>query len=294
MALDSAVIVEELLYYDVLGASRCHGAQERVNLLVKTDKVEPVGSRTKLTAFLFATEGFGYHGFWEDQVFVPQDEVLDVQTILWNKQECPKVGEKLWIRNVLQYDLMGANYVMDDDAFWMLSVEPEFPSKHVNHLEFFTGGLGGWKSAADFICSTVPFGHVRTIAVEHEVKVALSYVLSNTVCFAQSDVPLPRTLFSDHDDDWIIRDDVMASRWKAAVASLGIHVITVSAPCPAWSAAHDAPGLTGDDGKLLLTSILECRFFRPIFILLEQVANFASHPHRAVISRVPQVRRMAG
>lgn len=40
-----------------------------------------------------------------------------------------------------------------------------------------------------------------------------------------------------------------------------------------------------EEGRLLMESILECRFLRPDLLLLEQVANFAVRPHRAVITR---------
>eukprot|EP00438_Fugacium_kawagutii_P016084 Skav230950 [mRNA] locus=scaffold3010:72178:73815:- [translate_table: standard] len=64
-----------------------------------------------------------------------------------------------------------------------------------------------------------------------------------------------------------------------------VHVVSLSAPCPPWSGASSAPGLSSPEGCLLIEGILECRFLRPKVLLIEQVANFAQHPHRAVITR---------
>lgn len=175
--------------------------------------------------------------------------------------------------------------MFDSSSYWMPMHEPSPTNDVLQHLELFAGGFGGWKSACDFVASTNVTCKIRTIAVEFEPHIAMAYAITNHSGFIQQTQAIDKEFFVRNQQDWIIRDDVMSSSWKQAVAQVGIEVATLASPCPAWSAAHTAPGLSREDGAMLLQSLLECRFIRPRLIMIEQVSNFAQHPHRAIITR---------
>eukprot|EP00438_Fugacium_kawagutii_P031199 Skav220794 [mRNA] locus=scaffold150:88279:92835:- [translate_table: standard] len=271
--------------YDVLGSRGSFPHAQRVNILASLEKVTLKESILVLEVTQFAAEGFGLEEFWADSVFVPPDQPLQSQTVCWNIQTQLPPSGKFWLRNVEQFDLLGVNYIFDERSLMMPLPEVSPTNNHLLHLELFAGGFGGWKSALDFVCSLTDAGQVRTIAVEHDVLIAQSYALTNHAGFLQLPDHVPLQFFADHHGDWIIRDDVLSPKWKASVSLQGVDVVTLSAPCPAWTGANESPGLNRADGALLLESVLECRFFRPSYIMVEQVANFAQHPHRSLITR---------
>ena len=62
-------------------------------------------------------------------------------------------------------------------------------------------------------------------------------------------------------------------------------LVTISAPCPSWSTASSSAGLWKEEGQLFVHSILKCRFFRPEYIAMENVAGFCSHDHKGIIEK---------
>eukprot|EP00438_Fugacium_kawagutii_P018508 Skav201481 [mRNA] locus=scaffold828:142627:144900:- [translate_table: standard] len=278
-------IAATLATHDILGAQGCSPMADRCNILVKLDQVRLSDSRVILEVTHMAVEGYGQDAFWNDHIFMPKDSELQKQTVKWcPMQPLPEHGQLTWLRNVINLDLDGINYVYDAHSFCMPLVRNMVPNT-INWLELFAGGFGGWKSAADFVTSQISAGDIRSIAVEHDVNIAMSYAITNHTGFVQQEHPLSKDFFQNCPGDWVIRDDVMSPKWKQAVAAIGIDAVSISAPCPPWSGASHAPGLNRDDGMLLMESILEARYFRPLLIHVEQVVNFAQHPHRSIIIR---------
>eukprot|EP00438_Fugacium_kawagutii_P025588 Skav236356 [mRNA] locus=scaffold2008:48933:53508:+ [translate_table: standard] len=272
--------------HDVLGARGCTGIGDRQTILVRCDKRSFTEGRLVVEVTQMAVEGYGFHEFWKDHIFVPRDEDLQKQTVLWkNMSHVPSINQTVWLRNVAEWDLGGINYVYDEGSFTMPLISNLESHQCIHLLEMFAGGFGGWRSAADFITSQLCMGTIRSIAIEHDVQAAMSYAITNHAGFHQSHEPLPPDFFAQHTGDWVLRDDVRSNKWKHATANIGIDMVTISAPCPPWTGANHSPGLSRDDGMLLLESILETRYFRPILLVIEQVSNFAVHPHRAIITR---------
>eukprot|EP00438_Fugacium_kawagutii_P024972 Skav217963 [mRNA] locus=scaffold3450:106770:111347:- [translate_table: standard] len=286
MSLEPPDIEPVLSSHDAHGARGCCGIQERTNILVSCESRRLDDRKLVLTVMQMAVEGYGLSEFWTDHVFVPKDQVLQQQTVLWQHEAPPPCSPQLiWLRNVASWDLGGINYVYDEHSFTMpLITNPA--SQHCIHLlELYAGGYGGWRSAADYITSHLQHGTIRSIAIEHDHQAAMSYAISNHAGFYQAQDNMPSDFFQRNEGDWVIRDDVRSPKWKHATATLGIDMATISAPCQPWTGANHSPGLNREDGLLLLDSILEMRFVRPLFFCLEQVSNFAVHPHRSIITR---------
>eukprot|EP00438_Fugacium_kawagutii_P025027 Skav213313 [mRNA] locus=scaffold1383:143156:146380:+ [translate_table: standard] len=286
MSLEPPDIEPVLSSHDAHGARGCCGIQERTNILVRCATRSLDERKLVLTVMQMAVEGYGLSEFWTDHVFVPKDQVLQQQTVLWQHEAPPPCSSQLiWLRNVASWDLGGINYVYDEHSFTMpLITNPD--SQHCIHLlELYAGGFGGWRSAADYITSHLQHGTIRSIAIEHDHQAAMSYAISNHAGFYQAQDTMPSDFFQRNEGDWVIRDDVRSPKWKHATATLGIDMATISAPCQPWTGANHSPGLNREDGLLLLDSILEMRFVRPLFFCLEQVSNFAVHPHRSIITR---------
>eukprot|EP00438_Fugacium_kawagutii_P012397 Skav215502 [mRNA] locus=scaffold165:838310:842707:- [translate_table: standard] len=271
--------------FDVLGA---YGSdiQDRVNVLVRTEAVTLTEHHVILRVMQISPEGHGKDVFWKDHVQVPEDTPLQSQTVVWSQQKAlPKLHQLTWLRGVINWDVCGVNYEFDQNSVMLPVVTNDSPGNTLNWLELFGGGFGGWKSAIDHFQATMPSGRIRSVAIEHDASTAMSYALTNHTGYVQTRHEMPADFLTDNDMDWTICDDVLSTRWNTAVANMGVDVVSISSPCPPWSSATNAPGLSKPDGLLMMQSIMTCRFLRPVFILLEQVANFALHPHRAIITR---------
>eukprot|EP00438_Fugacium_kawagutii_P019349 Skav204106 [mRNA] locus=scaffold1472:280426:283131:+ [translate_table: standard] len=285
MASRTPDISATLAGFDIQGARGCSLVADRCNVLVEIHGTRLTETSVVLLASQFAVEGYGQDAFWSDHIHIPRDSELQQQTVQWAvNKPLPTMSQKIWLRNVISHDLQGINFVYDDQSFSMPMISNSTP-RTINWLELFAGGFGGWKSAAEFVTSYFSTGTIRTIAVEHDAHIAMAYAITNHAGFVQQDEPLEPNFFEENTGDWVIRDDVMSMKWKHAAAAVGIDAVSISAPCPAWSGASSAPGLSRSDGLLLLESLLETRYFRPLLIHVEQVANFAMHSHRSIITR---------
>eukprot|EP00438_Fugacium_kawagutii_P014596 Skav226989 [mRNA] locus=scaffold2341:240195:244754:- [translate_table: standard] len=283
----SSVDIDDLLReYDIIGAIGCEGIGPRVTALVEIVNINLREHSTVLHVRHFSVEGFGFAEFWTDKIHVPADQVLQDQTVKWmTNEQMPPRSTKVWMRNLFQLDFAGVNFLFDESSFWMPLIEVHPTNNVLQHLELFAGGYGGWKSASDFMCSVASTGRIRTIAVEHDPVISAAYAITNHATFIKPSEALPSDFLEQHSGDVIICADVLSPLWKKAVSAVGIDIVSISSPCPAWTGANDSPGLLREDGALLFQSIGECRFLRPTFILIEQVSNFAQHPHRQIITR---------
>lgn len=85
--------------FDVFGALGCDPVQPRVNLLVTCEKVQHIDGKPLLTVMHHSVEGFGINEFWKDRVHMPQDQVLQTQTIQWNVDiQVPAVNQQFWVK----------------------------------------------------------------------------------------------------------------------------------------------------------------------------------------------------
>eukprot|EP00438_Fugacium_kawagutii_P030138 Skav208654 [mRNA] locus=scaffold3489:124784:129395:+ [translate_table: standard] len=288
MAYQRPDIMPIIRDFDILGA-RGSDIYDRVNVLLRIDQVHLTESSVVLKCTQYSPEGFGAGEFWADNIHVPKETPLQKHTVLWNTQQrLPEVNQLCWLRNVRNWDVNGINYEFDCQSIFMMHPKPctgEGDTTTLRWLELFGGGFGGWKSAIRFLQTFSPFDNVRCVAVEHDIHAAVSYALTHETGVVQSADPLPWDFFTVDQREWVICDDVKSPKWLSAISHLGIDAVSISSPCPPWSSAGSAPGLAKEEGCLMLESILNCRFIKPSIILIEQVANFAMHPHRAIITR---------
>ena len=92
--------------------------------------------------------------------------------------------------------------------------------------------------------------------------------------------PIPHKCLNDDVTSTVLHGDLRSKHWWTAVGCWGVHIMVLSSPCQPWSGASFAKGLASENGLLLPHGILLTRIFRPRILLLKQVQNFASHPHR--------------
>ena len=79
--------------------------------------------------------------------------------------------------------------------------------------------------------------------------------------------------------------DVSDNWWLRVLAFRPPQVAVVSAPCPPWSRAANAPGLKHPDGQLLLRMADVCGTAEVPVVVLEQVEGFAHHAHYSDVLR---------
>ena len=77
--------------------------------------------------------------------------------------------------------------------------------------------------------------------------------------------------------------DINQQWWLGAFSSTAIQIACVSAPCQSWSRAGNETGLDSEDGMLILRVIDILGALQTPWVLFEQVANFAKHPHSGFI-----------
>ena len=65
-----------------------------------------------------------------------------------------------------------------------------------------------------------------------------------------------------------------------------IDLLMQSPPCPAWSLAHVAHGLSRADGFMVIESLLKTTLLQPEVVAFENVANFKMHSYFAIVSEV--------
>lgn len=63
-------------------------------------------------------------------------------------------------------------------------------------------------------------------------------------------------------------------------------IMSISSPCQPFSGASSTQGLLTDKGFLLIRALICAKFWRPQVLLLEQVHNFAKHPHKRTFDRI--------
>eukprot|EP00438_Fugacium_kawagutii_P031939 Skav201880 [mRNA] locus=scaffold550:187977:193148:- [translate_table: standard] len=154
--------------------------------------------------------------------------------------------------------------------------------------EMFAGGYGGWSHAIAALtknskpiqcmwaiekdplcCSTYQRNHPKDVVARGPVQ-AWSDIKAS-----EEDMHQPSVLFhSSVEDIW----------WMTYAARIATEGILFSAPCPPWSAADASAGLTRQDGRLLILTILVLGKLRPRTIGLENVGTLKSHRHFPVIA----------
>eukprot|EP00438_Fugacium_kawagutii_P034913 Skav206374 [mRNA] locus=scaffold834:207054:211719:+ [translate_table: standard] len=151
-------------------------------------------------------------------------------------------------------------------------------------LECYAGGYGGWKYALRHLSKHFAFS-AQTISIEADAAACCNFAVNHGVPIANGYESLPFSFLDHVTDDLMLHADVSSRAWLGAVSTWHPHIMVVSSPCPPWSAAGEAKGLSTHDGMLLPETIIQAKWLQPDVIILEQVASFQQHPHKANVMR---------
>lgn len=154
--------------------------------------------------------------------------------------------------------------------------------------ELFSGGFSGWTHAATALAK---FG----INVNHDWALDRDPVACHAYNMThQPDVHVqgPTEAAKACDEDRIggklpsmLFQTSIQSLWWMTFASLFMsEIVSMSAPCPAWSLADSAPGLLRADGMLIIYALFYAAILRPRILVSENVANLKAHKHWRLIS----------
>ena len=280
-----------LMQYDIQG---CRGSQMFPDRTATLGRITGTSSSHHKTVLVFdqmMPEGLGPNMFWHDVINIPGDDILNEGLmLLWDASAvAPSVGETVWFRNIIDMGSFPEDYVFDCHSYWMKAKLSNIRPTTLHHLEMFSGGFGGWASAARMIhqCTGTP---VQTIAIEHDPQIAKAYALSHHACYVKPDGLLPQHAFAEFEGPWVICANVQDECYLPAAANWGVDVISISSPCGPWSGASHAPGFTVPDGQSLIHAILQARWFRPAFLLFENVGGFFRHEHKQIFLRTLLMR----
>lgn len=273
--------------YDVLGTKGCLPFKRRNNLLITVDEVYPQFGKFAFQFTQIAPEGLGIGTFNMDMLEIPADCNLESQQLLiWKATEPPKLHVPIWIFDVQEHlsyrDQFMYTYIYDHASSWAPLPSPD-QDQPFRVAELFAGGFGGWKAAGSVIRQYCEV-QSQFISVEHCLPTAIAFAITHKTGFIPGTEFLHAGSF-DNKKNWIVLADVFDTRLRLPLATWAPHMITISAPCPPWSGAAHAPGLNSEDGQMLMKAILECRWYRPHMILIEQVLGFNHHPHKKEIIR---------
>jgi len=271
--------------YDIESADGCLPFQKRINMLIEFTNYTLWENVLNLQMDQWVPEGSGVDKFWRDSVVVPGDVKNETGlTLVWDIQRAiPPMNTKLWVWQVTDHPLDVRTFFFDDCSEWGFVDSPN--RDHVfHHLEMFSGGIGGWTAMLDMIFSLQGV-QSQSIGIEVDLNTAFTYSMNHAAALIEPDDTIPFDFERNYAGHWVICDDVLSKRWLPAITKWGVDLVTISAPCPSWSNASTSAGLWKEEGQLFLHSILLCRFLRPQYIAMENVAGFCTHDHKGVIEK---------
>ena len=274
---------------DIAGALGCDLFPEKTSLLVEPIYRELLDDSLWLHCKRFAPEGFGRQYYTQDFVQVPSDTPLDEVIVLWDSSKIlPPNGCRFWFREVDNLEMgCKADFRFGQESFWLWVNERAYNPPTVKIVEFFAGAFGGWKSATHHLsrrCSN-NFDY-QTVAVEHDLNAAIAYAIGHASLLTEVSRDMPSDLFSRSNDNWIAWGDVLDHSLLQSLCQWQPHIVTLSPPCQPWSGAGKTKGLSVADGMIFPQTLLLCRWIRPTIILIEEVAGFLTHWHKASVLKL--------
>ena len=285
MASSYEMLHPHLASFDVLGSLGCSLPNPRCNMLIDIKELKFDESVLLFQFNQYTPEGFGIEFFHRDSLTIPGDEILNESlTLTWDVQQVsPPMSTKIWIFDVIEEDT--GIFRFDDQSTWQVVDKLSCRTRPLHILEFFGGGMGGWKAAGNFLTK---FFHQKweTIAIEQQLEVAMCYAITHDVGLISEVSTLSREFFNQHSSDWMICADIRDKSWHPSISAWGVDALVLSPPCQPWSTASTSPGLDRFDGQLTAIGLLQCKWFRPHVIALEQVVGFQSHPHKPMVVRI--------
>ncbi len=286
MAFDWEVHLGPLLEsHDVLGTIGCKWPQRNQTLLVEPQRRVLFEDRLILECEQIFPEGLGYEFFPKDLLVIPGDERANqTVTFEWQSmQAIPDSGQKHFIYNVAEtHAINGPTYIFHERSL-ILTLFDKQPGP-IRMVEFFSGGFGGWKRGAQLLAEGFNQSFC-TIGIELDLHVASTYAISHRANLVRNMQSVKPEIFRHSEEDWVFCCDIWEDLWLPCISTWSPEIAVISSPCKPWSGASTSPGLSREDGRLLIRAILSCRFFRPRCIAIEQVPGFSNHPHRSWVNK---------
>ena len=145
-------------------------------------------------------------------------------------------------------------------------------------LELFSGGFGGWHLAQKFLVS-LGLPRKQILGLDHELSAVVQYATSHQAAVLTTTSPLGVDALEQIQTDVIFYEEISSVTWLQKVAWIRPKYVTVSAPCPSWSAAGMRSGLEDENGITFVEAWKSLRLLQPDVVGVEQVSGFKSHPH---------------
>jgi len=275
---------DDLLKVDILGAKGCQFAPSRCNLLIEVTDRWFNENDMVLEIQRHSPEGFGFDYFMIDILEIPTSTVISGKDqMIWDvNTTIPPSGQLIWVLGVKEVNMVRGvwdlAYLYDDKSSWMLAPTPTIDHQPLRCLEFFAGAYGGWKGALEVLSKQGVKS--QTVGIEMDERASKAYAISHYANWMGPHVNIPNDWFVQNHENWIWQQDVLNDSILGPCTFWQPHLVTISSPCPDWSSAGTAQGLLKPGAKLLLQTILACRWIRPMYIAIEQVSNFNNHEHK--------------
>lgn len=212
MAYQCSAIRQLLVDHDIFGAVDSQWNADYGNLLIMPLKRVLTDDSLVLLCNQFAPEGLGLEAFGGEHMHIPGDSVLQTQTIQWSSSApVPEIGKMYWLKHVEQIDTQ-TNFIFHGFST-CLALHTDMPvHREIHILELYAGGVGGWQSALHFLQQEDEDISVSSVAVEHELNLAVAYALSHQANLIHQRTPVPEKLLSTS-NKWIICDDASSELW---------------------------------------------------------------------------------
>ena len=165
---------------------------------------------------------------------------------------------------------------------------PPNPEGNIAICELFCGGFAGWAQAAAFLNEhELPARPVFALDRDFDSAeiYAINHAPSRRVCRRpQEAVQSLQDNTLSPTEPIVCQCDVREGWWMQFTPV--VDIVTMSPPCPAWSSAHVAYGLTRPDGFDTVEGLFKARLLYPRAIAFENVKNMRSHAHFPVLEEV--------
>ena len=280
------LLVPTIEEYDIDGTKGCNPFPRRSNLLVDVSVRLMTEDHLQLSIKQTFPEGFGVQAYFHDFLTVPGDLQGDADLILiWDAQVAlPPRFQKIWLWQVVPSEVDVCTFCYDDLSRWFFADNEGNLPQGLQHVEMFSGGVGGWSVALKYLTNEIQMPS-RSIGIEIDPTIAKTFAVNHSAAYVCPKHDLPENFFDCYPGNWVICDDICSNFWVRAVSQLQIDLITISSPCGPWSSASTGLGLDRPEGSLMLHAILKCRFLRPSYIAIENVAGFAMHSQKHLIEK---------
>eukprot|EP00438_Fugacium_kawagutii_P016829 Skav203788 [mRNA] locus=scaffold206:499692:504209:+ [translate_table: standard] len=278
--------------HDVWASLGCEPYAAQRNAMLRVIEVHRE-QNTYVKCQMFSPEGFGFREYLQDHLSIPPDQPFDDNFwLLWKSEEAPPPADvKVWMLGLTEADFcppqahqatMGG--VFSNASRWFPVPNSQSHSP-VRMLELFAGAYAGWKIAMDHLSTCLNFD-TQHVAIEWDENISKQYAINHHARWIARHCTLPSDAIQESSGNWILHKSVTDKDWIPAVAQWNPSLVVLSAPCPPWSGAANAPGLNCLAGQTFMHALLLCRWLRPQSILIEQVSAFAQHPHKRFVLAV--------